>query len=56
MAKNPVKVIKLSVQSTFTGHISKGIWVAQAIAGGELCNFTFFCEIISCHFFGFGVY
>jgi len=33
----PVKDRKLLVQSTFTGHIPKGVWVAQAIAGGELC-------------------
>lgn len=31
--------IKLSVQSTRDSHISKGIWVAKAIAGGELCVF-----------------
>jgi hypothetical protein len=31
-----VQSIKLSIQSTLNGHISKGVWVTQVIAGGEL--------------------
>ena len=28
---------KLLVQSTVVGHMPKGVWVTQVIAGGELC-------------------
>jgi hypothetical protein len=37
MASKPLKDQKLSVQSTFSGHVSKGTWVCRkATAGGEL--------------------
>jgi len=39
MARKTFAGIKLLVQSTCEGHISKGVWVAKAIAGGELCVF-----------------
>ena len=37
MVQSPVKGRKLSVRAPLTGHISKGIWVSQGIAGWELC-------------------
>jgi len=40
MVENPVKDRELLVQSTFTGHIPKGIWVAKAITHGELCRIS----------------
>jgi hypothetical protein len=36
MVQKPMKVKKLLVRATFIGHISKGIWVSQDIAGWEL--------------------
>lgn len=39
MALKPVKDIELLVQSTFTGHSWKQLWVAKAIAGGGLYVF-----------------
>jgi len=39
-----VKDEELLVQSTFTGHVPKGVWVAKAIAGGEL---YVFCHLAS---------
>lgn len=39
MVQKPVKDIKLLVRATFTGHISKEIWVSQDIADWELYVF-----------------
>lgn len=36
MAQKPIKGVKLVVRATLIGHVSKEIWVAKAIAGGEL--------------------
>jgi len=38
MAQNTNHVIKLSIEPTVVGHISKGVWVvARLPARGELC-------------------
>ncbi len=38
--KNLPQDRELVVRAPVVGHIPKGVWVEQSIAGGELCGFT----------------